>query len=165
MAGKGSCFSVQVPVTPQTASSAVKRLDPSESARRAGSLLLCIDDDEAILRSFEALLKNWDYRTVCAKDSRDALHRLQGKIPDIVMIDYRLGEAGTGLDILDELRRAWQCEVEAIIVTADRSPGVRHSCKERSCEVLYKPVKPASLRRFLMGATLRRQLSSRRGAA
>ncbi len=53
------------------------------------------------------------------------------------------------------LRLAAGHAIPAIIITADRSPVIADAARERECELLLKPVKPAELRalmQHLLGA-------------
>ncbi|MFP5514243.1 MAG: hypothetical protein ACLGJC_14280 [Alphaproteobacteria bacterium] len=52
------------------------------------------------------------------------------------------------------MRELWGRPVKGLLLTADRSEAVRAEAERCGCGVLYKPVKPASLRRFLNGAAL-----------
>ncbi|HYH23181.1 MAG TPA: PAS domain-containing hybrid sensor histidine kinase/response regulator [Azospirillum sp.] len=152
--GRGTGFTVSVPLSDRPA----QRSRPDRALAGAGAangmLVLCIDNEDAILAGLHALLDQWGFRAVTARDAAQALASLDGAVPDVVLVDYHIGESASGLEVLDALRSVWRREVRGLLVTADRSEAVRRSAGERGCGVLYKPVKPASLRRFLNGAAL-----------
>jgi hypothetical protein len=47
------------------------------------------------------------------------------------------------------LRRRFGNELPAILITADRNLDVRSAARVHNIQVLYKPIKPASLRALL----------------
>ncbi len=163
--GRGTGVGIDVPLATRRAVRVMPRADRPAEPDSAGRLILCIDNETAILKALEAILEQWGYRVVSARDTETALGVLGGAVPDLVLIDYHLDAPLTGTGVLDRLRGAWQREVDALIVTADRGAGVLEEAEARGCRVLYKPVKPASLRRFLTAAALRNAASGEgRGA-
>jgi CheY-like chemotaxis protein len=72
-----------------------------------------------------------------------------GRLPDLVLADLHLDSGPDGLEVVDALRRTWRHDVPAALVTADRDPTLRLRARARQCELLHKPVKPASLRALL----------------
>lgn len=154
--GRGTCIGISVPIAPSPAL-ASPAAPPARDAAPAGSLLvLCLDNDDAILRGMAALLEGWQHRVVPAGDEAAALRLLAGRIPDVALIDYHLDGQDNGLEVLDRLRLRWGRPVQALLITADRSDTTLAEARARGCEVLLKPVKPASLRRFLTRAALQR---------
>lgn len=153
----GTSIGIDVPIVPKPAA---ERLTPRAAPLRvqdAGrQLILCIDNETAIQQGLAAVLGQWGHRVVTAHDASAALTALDGQVPDLVLADYHLDGTLTGIAALDELRAAWGRLPDALIVTADRSAEVLEEAERRDCQVLYKPVKPASLRRFLTVAALRK---------
>src|SRR5690625_6479930 len=68
--------------------------------------------------------------------------------PDAAILDYHLDEGLTGLDVLCRLRQH-NTDIPTAIVTADRDPGLREALQAADVVVLYKPLKPLALRRWL----------------
>ncbi len=153
--GRGACFAIDVPVAPRPAARLAVSSGWAGKLEQSGRLVLCIDNETSILQGMDAILSQWGYRVLTARDGAEALELLGGAVPDAVLIDYHLDGPQTGIAVLDMLRQRWQRKVEALLVTADRGAGVLQEAQSHSCEVLYKPVKPASLRRFLTAAALR----------
>jgi CheY-like chemotaxis protein len=75
-------------------------------------------------------------------------HRGTEKAPDVIFADYHLDD-GTGIDTIIELRKLWDKEIPALLVTADRTPEVRARADAERIAVQNKPIKPAALRAFL----------------
>jgi len=148
--GRGSRFSVRVPLAPALPSGQ-KRREPKRAA--AGKLadmpVLVIDNDESILDGMETLLSSWGCRVFKAADLNTAQALLiEAKVrPSCLLVDYHL-DSSNGVDAIVELR--WRLgDLPAILITADRSPEVGEMARQRSIQVLNKPVKPAALRALL----------------
>jgi CheY-like chemotaxis protein len=156
--GRGSRFSVDVPqaaaVESLPAPRETKRMD---TRRLAGTVILCIDNDLAILDGMETLLTGWGCRVFKAVDLPTAIATVAAiKIaPDGLLVDYHLDE-GNGIDAVAELRRRFGADLPAILITADRSPRVRAEAGAKDIEVLNKPLKPAALRALLAQYRVRR---------
>ncbi len=152
--GRGTGFAVDVPLSDQRAAPLARPDAPPAGLLAGGLLVLCIDNEEPILAGLRALLGQWGCRVATASDVAGALAALDGALPDVVCVDYHVGDGLTGLAVLDRLRGLWGRPVKGLLLTADRSDAVRAEAEQSGCGVLYKPVKPASLRRFLNGAAL-----------
>jgi CheY-like chemotaxis protein len=71
----------------------------------------------------------------------------QGPVPAGLVVDYHLDD-GNGIEAIRALRARYG-DLPAILITADRTPEVRREAEAVDIQVLYKPVKPASLRALL----------------
>lgn len=147
--GRGSCFSVTLPV----AEVASTPLAPAVvlPRRRSGfgdALVLCIDNDAAILDGIVALLRGWDCRVIGARTAEEALARLEGQRPEVAIVDYHLDGGATGLTAIDGLCARFG-EIAVAFLTADHSEPARELITGRGYPLLYKPVKPAALRALL----------------
>ena len=152
--GRGSCFSVSTPLA-----QAVPKADqesvatPTIGAPLAGTLVLAIDNEPAILDGMRRLLTGWGCIVVTAANLKEALAeiRVYKSAPDVIVADYHLDE-GDGIETIVALRWKLGLELPAILVTADRSPEVRDAAAEKTIHVLNKPLKPAALRSLLAQA-------------
>jgi two-component system nitrogen regulation response regulator GlnG len=68
------------------------------------SKLLVIDDEPTILFSIEQVFDGEDVTVLCAKNAEQGLRLLADEMPDVVLLDIRLGER-SGLELFQELRR------------------------------------------------------------
>jgi CheY-like chemotaxis protein len=149
--GRGSRFAIEVPrgighvAAPKLRAPA--RLD---IGRLDGTVVLCIDNDRAILDGMEMLLGGWRCRTLVAADLVEALAAMEatGLEPDGFLVDYHL-DGGNGVAAIAELRRCLGRHVPAIVITADRSLHVRDEVRAEGAHLLNKPIKPASLRALI----------------
>jgi PAS domain S-box-containing protein len=146
--GRGSCFSVTVPVAP-VAPAAVPAVLPRRVRGFDGALVVCVDNDATILEGMEALLGGWQCEVVGGAGFAEALSRLGDRAPDAFLVDYRLDEGVTGLAVLDQLFTHFGRAFPSVVITADHSDAVRQAVEGRGCYILYKPVRPAALRALL----------------
>jgi Na+/proline symporter/signal transduction histidine kinase len=148
--GKGSVFSVEVPTAaPLPAMVAQPDQAPKPAAPLMGMVVLCIDNEPAILDGMRMLLTGWGCTVLTASGPKEAQAALRGKNrPDVIIADYHLDDAD-GLEVITSLRWKLGSETPAILLTADRSLPVREAAAEKAVHVLNKPLKPAALRALL----------------
>lgn len=86
-------------------------------------LIAIINDDPAFLEFIAAFLEEEaDYRTVVWDDGVDSLTKLHKHMPDLVILDVRLGDQSVGHEILQGMRQDDKlAETPVIICTADTS--------------------------------------------
>jgi Na+/proline symporter/CheY-like chemotaxis protein len=149
--GRGSRFSVEVPraaaVVAKPAPAAMRKI---ATGQLVGTVVLCIDNEPAILDGMHTLLGGWGCRVLEAQNLAAALAAVEGSglEPDGLLVDYHL-DGANGIAALTELRRRYGRDLAAILVTADRSLHVREEARAAGAHVLNKPVKPASLRALI----------------
>ncbi|MGE3148195.1 MAG: NahK/ErcS family hybrid sensor histidine kinase/response regulator, partial [Pseudorhodoplanes sp.] len=150
--GRGSCFSVEVPlsVRPAAASQAQRQPLRLDASRLSGMTVLCIDNDRQILDGMEALLGGWGCRVLKAANLAEAATAIAQvrAAPHGFLVDYHLDD-GNGLDAIAVLRARHGADLPAILITADRTLRVRDEAAARQVQLLNKPVKPAALRALL----------------
>ncbi len=151
----GTCFSIEVPcgqkmqVVPVVAPLALV-----EASR--GMKILCVDNEPMILEGLVALLEQWGHLPICAKSSLEALQQMELHQFDAILLDYHLSANENGLDFAARLQMNAGFRTPVLLITADRSQSIRSRAQDLGCECIYKPVKPASLRRYLNGQALSR---------
>jgi Na+/proline symporter/CheY-like chemotaxis protein len=149
--GRGSRFSIEVPRAAALERPSAPLAAPKIAAGQlAGTVVLCIDNDRAILDGMQTLLAGWGCRVLAAADLAEALAAIEGTglEPDGLLVDYHL-DRGSGIAAIAELNRRHGSDLPAILVTADRSLHVREEARAAGVHVLHKPVKPASLRALM----------------
>jgi signal transduction histidine kinase/CheY-like chemotaxis protein len=150
-AGGGSFFSVTVPVAKAINFTAgVTSATPLSRTPMSGALIVCIENDAAILDGMKTLLTAWDARVIAVADPDAAMEAIEavGEQVTGLLVDYHL-DRGNGVAAIRDIRRRFGDALPAILITADRSPHVRAAAREENIVVLNKPVKPASLRALL----------------
>ena len=142
--GRGSVFGVRVPIVPprpgEPASAA-----PETDTQLAGLRVLVVDDEPDVRAALDGLLRRWGCSVETAASGGEALSPGRAP-PDLVLCDLRLGEGGSGFDVLDRLRARWGAGLHGIIVTADASTERIADAHARGYPLLQKPVRPAKLR-------------------
>ncbi len=152
--GKGSVFRLTVPylgmaaVTPQ--SEQVLPVATNMHSPFADLSILCVDDDITNLAALETLLRQWG---VGQLDSHhDVATTLQlastTAAPDVLILDYQLGQHLQGLDVYQQLQQYWP-GVPAILVSAAPEPDLPERAKKAGMIFLAKPIKAAALRASL----------------
>src|SRR5215831_18613521 len=148
--GRGSHFAVTVP----RSSEAPVELPARENARidssqLAGIAVLCVDNEPSVLDGMETLLRGWGCQVLKASDLALAVTAVSESslLPNGLLVDYHLDQ-GNGIEAIATLRKRFG-DLPAILITADRSPGVREQARAAGVQVLHKPIKPAALRALL----------------
>jgi Na+/proline symporter/signal transduction histidine kinase len=147
----GSFFSVTVPIAKAiNHTAAVTSATPLSRTPMSGSLIVCVENDAAILDGMRTLLTAWDAEVIAVTDVDAAIEAIEaaGQRVTGLLVDYHL-DRGNGIAAIRDIRRRFGSGIPAILITADRSPHVRAAAREENVAVLNKPVKPASLRALL----------------
>jgi Na+/proline symporter/signal transduction histidine kinase len=147
----GSVFSVMVPTAKAiNYTAAVTTATPLSRTPMSGSLIVCIENDAAILDGMQTLLKAWSAEVIAVTDPDAAIEAIEaaGRPVTGLLVDYHL-DRGNGVAAIRDIRRRFGENIPAILITADRSPHVRTAARDENIAVLNKPVKPASLRALL----------------
>jgi Na+/proline symporter/signal transduction histidine kinase len=147
----GSVFSVTVPTAKAiNHTAAVTSATPLSRTPMSGALIVCIENDAAILDGMRTLLTAWDAEVIAVSDPEAAIEAIEaagGRVTGL-LVDYHL-DRGNGVAAIRDIRRRFGENIPAILITADRSPHVRAAAREETIAVLNKPVKPASLRALI----------------
>ncbi len=149
--GRGSRFAIEVPRgAGQIAAPKLRAPVRPNVGRLDGTVVLCIDNERAILDGMETLLGGWGCRTLVAADLSEAIAAIEGSDlePDGFLVDYHL-DGANGVTAIAQLRRRLGRHVPAIVITADRSLHVRDETRTEDAHLLTKPLKPASLRALI----------------
>ncbi|HEX3938988.1 MAG TPA: PAS domain-containing hybrid sensor histidine kinase/response regulator [Xanthobacteraceae bacterium] len=147
---RGSRFAIDVP-RGSGFIAAQKRPTPLRFVGQLDDMVvLCIDNDRAILDGMERLLGGWGSRILTAPDLAGAIKAIEtsGLQPDGFLVDYHL-DGANGVAAIAQLRRRLNRHVPAIVITADRSLRVREEVRAEDAHLLNKPIKPASLRALI----------------
>ncbi|MFP5305075.1 MAG: ATP-binding protein, partial [Gammaproteobacteria bacterium] len=146
--GRGSLFWVRVPLGNPAAVRSPQPHAPAGVRALGSPVVLCIENEPAVLAGMKALLESWGCRVVACASLDEARAHWQGaqRPPDFVLVDYHLDDGASGIDALDALRALWDCKVPGIVVTADHTPQARQAAVDRGYAFLPKPVAVAKLR-------------------
>ncbi len=147
----GSRFSVTMPIARTvTHISAMAGANMLDKTPMSGTLIVCIENDRAILDGMKTLLTGWDAKVIAAADlvsANEAIAAANQRVTGL-LVDYHL-DRGNGIAAIRDIRQKFGTSIPAILITADRSPQVRYAAREEGIVVLNKPVKPAAMRALL----------------
>jgi CheY-like chemotaxis protein len=156
-AGKGSTFGFEAPP-----GSAVLKDDKVAGAAKAGidltgRLVVVIDDEAAIVDGMKALLSGWGMDVVGSLSGDDVIAEIhtKGRMPDLIIADFRLAGGAVGTEVIERLRRELDPEIPAIVITGSTAPERIPEAEAGHYDLLLKPLQPDRLRE-LIGARLRR---------
>jgi len=82
-------------------------------------VVLHVEDDSAILRATQMLLRSAGYRALTAPTAESALEQLQAVKPDVLIVDYQIGGDMTGTEVAEEIAQRCGYRVPTILLTAD----------------------------------------------
>ena len=147
--GKGSVFSVTVPLARSQTAPQSAVTEPKRAALN-GTQVLCIDNEDSILIGMNSLLSRWGCQVWTARN-RDECQTLldEGMRPHLALVDYHLDHGETGTDLMAWLRTQLGEPVPGVLISADGRPELVAQVHAAGLEYLAKPVKPAALRALL----------------
>src|SRR6185436_3598090 len=106
--------------------------------------------------SMRLLLEGWGCRLISGASLTDVEEKLRSQDlrPDALIVDYRLADAMTGIQVIERMRAVYGAGLPALVITgttnlpllADRTLGI---------PIISKPVAPGKLRAFLSQAQRR----------
>jgi CheY-like chemotaxis protein/two-component sensor histidine kinase len=141
--GRGSCFSVYVPVgttsEPDVRPSPVYRTEPTKS-----KVVLLVDDSLPVLDATRTLLEIEGFTTLTAASREEAMKRIDnGKVkPDIIVCDFHIPGTDNGLELIQDLRSVIGMEIPAVLATGDTSTSVKSLIRTiNDCTLLNKPMR------------------------
>jgi len=106
-----------------------------------------VDDDENICAAMSAMLHSIGFEAVTATSTDALIDKLieTGKLPHLIVADYRLSKGQTGDQAIVQLKRALSIEVPALLVTGDTSPLSVANATSSGFDLLHKPIEPIEL--------------------
>jgi signal transduction histidine kinase len=156
--GRGSCFTITVPLS--TVLTKNKSLPLATGAfvsgnRLAGCRILVLDDDSSVLAGMHGLLTQWGCQVYTADSQEKAIEQLSTLTQKITLliIDYRLANNISGLDIAKNLQTQLGYHFEVLMITGDTGPERLREADASGYPLLHKPVVPAKLRSTLLYLT------------
>ncbi len=147
--GRGSVFRLRLPATTLAARGEPMLRGDGTLARLEGVNVLVLEDDESVREGMCLLLRSFGCACVAADTLERALELALARLPDIVISDYRLRGAATGVDAIQEIRDVLGVALPAILITGDTAPGRLRDAHASGVQLLHKPVHPADLHRAL----------------
>jgi signal transduction histidine kinase len=151
--GKGSRFSVSVPVGARSKLTAALQSDTAGlSASFKGQLVAVIDDDLLVLESMGGLLRSWGCTAVTAASALEVLVHLavQDRPPDLIIADYNLADGLTGVAAIETVHARFGEEIPAFLISADATTERLDEVRAAGFQLLRKPASPVMLRALVL---------------
>ena len=160
--GKGSCFSITVPMV----RAPVETVKPQGAAppRFIASdkrLVVVIDDDPLVLEGMGGLIRSWGCSVVTGNTDGAVLDGLAeyDDPPNVIISDYHLRGGKTGIEVIMRLRQALTAPIPAFLMSGDTNPDPLRDAQTNGYALLHKPVDPAALRVMLTQALKKRPVT------
>jgi PAS domain S-box-containing protein len=142
--GAGTLVRILLPASSVTTSNVVRLPEPA--TRRSAATVLVADDDEAVRAVTKDMLERYGYRTLTARDGREALELYEEHARDIdlVLLDMTM-PVMDGVETLQALRRL-RPEVPVLLSSGHaESEAESRLGDERPSGFIQKPYRPADL--------------------
>lgn len=148
----GSQFAIELPIC--ATDQEIRPPKNNDNDSLTGKRVLVIDDDDSVLKAMYALLKAWGCIISVASSIEEATKAFVAQPPDIVITDFRLTSAGSGEEVLNQLKSLCKqapphLKPQFIILTADTAPELIQRTKQLNRTVLHKPISAELLRQTL----------------
>jgi len=147
--GRGSRFTILVPMAAEGVTSVKTVRSPHPAAFAVeGKLILIIDDAPIVLDGTSRLLGKWGYSVVTADSDEAALIQLaeREQHPDLIISDYHLANGKTGIEAIERIDAAFGASIPTILISGDTAPDRLRDARDKGYILLHKPVDPMRLR-------------------
>ena len=147
--GKGSCFSISLPLG--DASKTVSIKTEASGLSVAGLTIFVIDDDIPILDSMRQLEPSWECRFKLFSSILEVSSYIKNNNdrPDVIVSDYRLAGGVTGIDVINQCQAHYGADIPAMLITGDTDPELLSEIERIGIHMLHKPIDAEKLKAVL----------------
>jgi len=140
--GKGSVFSVTLPVAGEAMAPHGGPATATRPPLLAGRFIVVVDDDETNAQALVDALQAQQCHVVAAASCEEVLAALQQHLrePDLIVTDYQLGAGRDGFEVIERLRRHYDDDIAALIVTANTEAALAPRAQACGARLLHKPI-------------------------
>lgn len=147
--GRGCLFSLLVPMREKSDSDVAVSASVGITSGVENLRIFYIDDEENNIHAMGKLMANWGCHLSSATSSQAAKkYMLANKAPDVILVDYQLGEEVNGLELAKDLCEHWG-DVPVCVMSATPDEDLAYRSSENGYDFLRKPIKPSKLRALL----------------
>jgi signal transduction histidine kinase/CheY-like chemotaxis protein len=145
--GRGSRFSIAVPLAPPAPSAwAPEPVETEPERARSGGVVLVIEDDPLILAAMRLVLADLRCTMLAATSVADAVALITtSPPPDLVIADYRLPGGETGVEALTAVRARLGANLPVCVITGDLSPEIQARVEAMGGQFLHKPIRAEAM--------------------
>ena len=149
--GRGSRFSVSVPLAAELRSTVPLPVAPHAADLARGKRVMVIDDDVLVLDGMRGILQSWGCCVQIAASGAAALAIVVdgGGQPDLIISDLRFADGENGIEVIERLRKALGTPVPAFVISGDTAPERLREASAGGYYLLQKSVSPMTLRTTL----------------
>jgi len=105
-----------------------------------------VEDDASVRDATRMLLKSDGYQVTAVASLAEALaHAARDPCLDLLVTDYHLRDAETGMQVIAALRQALKFPLKAILITGDTSAAVHELRVDSHLRLASKPIKAEEL--------------------
>ncbi len=152
--GRGSSFALLLPSAGRLTPAPEPREEYAAAApaavRSAQPRILLVEDDPSVRDATRMLLKIEGFAVTAVSSLEGALDALTAQPHfDLLMTDYHLGPAQTGLQVIAAIRERLGPHFKAVLVSGDTSLAIRSIAFDPDLRVTSKPIRAEALLRLL----------------
>lgn len=144
----GTTVTLRIPRSEEDHQPTVPAADTSQEMSLKGLRVLVLDDEQKICNAEAELLRGWDCEVATALTTAQARATAKAFEPNVVLADYRLGNADNGIAAVAQLREDHP-GLLALLISGDTGPDRLREAHDSGLRLLHKPVPPEQLRRAL----------------
>jgi CheY-like chemotaxis protein len=151
--GKGSVFSIEVPLSHEQAKAGVQpELPLDRSNALVSSTILIIEDEASVRDALEKWLSSEGVATISVANGHEALALITEKRvrPDLVLSDYNIPGPLNGVESVHALRKALTWKIPAIILTGDTRSHVVEAIAKHGVAIAVKPANVDQLKELVV---------------
>ncbi|MBU2676201.1 MAG: PAS domain S-box protein [Gammaproteobacteria bacterium] len=141
--GRGSCFSITIPVVAGAVSANEDEVAESGGGEEMSSgLVVLIEDDVNVANAWGLLLEAEGFRvaTAASATEAEALIRHLDDVPSLLISDFHLLDGSTGVEAVSKIREFYDKHIPAFIVSGDTSKVVKDARLLDNCTLMSKPI-------------------------
>ena len=144
---QGCKFTIQLPIisTEKEIRSFTNDLPELVFKTKKVKNILIVEDEKEVQNGLDILLKSWGHTTFLALNKKEALSMNKKNNIHIIVSDYQLQNDDNGIDIILSIRKLYQQELPAILVTGNTNPSTLKKISRYQIPMLSKPYLPSEL--------------------
>ncbi len=147
---KGSTFSFALPIGKAFEEKERSQTKfPIQDSVLYDKIVLLVDDDDVVLDSISRLFLSWDCQILTADSYSDGVKMItQEEItPELLIVDYRLPNHQTGVQLVKHIRKLANKAIPAIILTGDTGEESLAEINQSGLDFMHKPADPVKLKK------------------
>jgi PAS domain S-box-containing protein len=146
--GRGSRFSLEVPALADPTNVADAEAGTATSgAGKASGLIMLIEDNDNVADAWGMLLEAEGYTVATSNSASNATELVKhlDDAPVLLISDFHLLDGSTGVEAVSAIRKHFDQDIPAFIVSGDTSKVVKDARLLENCTLMSKPINTARL--------------------